>query len=163
MTSSLKPYRKNVGIIVFNRSGEVLAGERVDSPGSFQFPQGGIDSNESPLEAARRELQEETGLLTIEAPIFERKEWLSYLFPSEMPKLRSYCGQTQKWFYFFWEGDPSKLKLDTHQDPEFRRVFWYELGNMIQNCVPFKKTVYQTLAKEGKTIIQDHLKTLANP
>jgi putative (di)nucleoside polyphosphate hydrolase len=50
---------KNVGIVVFNAQGLVLAGERTDRPGSFQLPQGGLDEGESTVDAARRELLEE--------------------------------------------------------------------------------------------------------
>jgi len=57
-----KSYRPNVGIIVFNRKGEVLVGERVGVPDSWQFPQGGIDEGEDPQAAALRELYEEVGI-----------------------------------------------------------------------------------------------------
>ena len=106
----MKPYRKNVGIIVFNRAGQVLAGERIQTGGALQFPQGGLDAGETPLEGALRELYEETGLQLAGPPVAELGEWLRYDFPPDVPaKLQKYQGQEQKWFFFFWDGDPAAL------------------------------------------------------
>ena len=56
-------FRANVGIILSNCDGEVFWGKRIGQT-SWQFPQGGIDEGETPLEAMFRELHEETGLRT---------------------------------------------------------------------------------------------------
>ena len=65
-----KPYRPNVGIALFNASGQVLIGRRFRDDGpeiilpglEWQMPQGGIDAGEDPREAVMRELWEETGV-----------------------------------------------------------------------------------------------------
>ena len=54
-------YRPNVAIIILNNSGQILWCKRKDGNG-WQFPQGGLDKGESPLEAIYRETQEEVGL-----------------------------------------------------------------------------------------------------
>jgi putative (di)nucleoside polyphosphate hydrolase len=67
-------YRPCVGLALFNAEGLVFIGRRADktkrehvAPGhAWQMPQGGIDKGETPLEAARRELQEETNVTSIE-------------------------------------------------------------------------------------------------
>ncbi len=153
MDLSEKPYRKNVGMIVFNSQGKVLVGDRVDYPEKFQFPQGGIDDDEAPLEAAHRELYEEIGL-KLENPVFEVPEWLYYEFPEEIPEhLKKYRGQTQKWFFFKWDGDFSLLNLDLHQR-EFRSLKWMDFEELIEHIVPFKKEVYKKLYKYFITIIK---------
>ena len=118
---SSKAYRKNVGIIVFNNKGEILIGQRYDYPKYYQFPQGGIDKNESPLEAAHRELKEETGISLIGEAIYVTKSWLYYDFPnpssSFINRLQDYQGQMQKWFLFSY--DNSSLNSTDESIDEF--------------------------------------------
>ena len=53
------PYRPCVGIMLVNREGLVFVGRRIDQTiEGWQMPQGGIDDGESPLEAARRYVDE---------------------------------------------------------------------------------------------------------
>ena len=64
------------------------------------MPQGGIDQNESPLSAMKRELAEETSITKIKI-LKEIDKWLEYELP---PNLLGriwkgkYRGQRQKWF-----------------------------------------------------------------
>ena len=53
-------YRPNVGIVICNRKGQVLWAKRYGQ-NSWQFPQGGINDNESAEQAMYRELYEEVG------------------------------------------------------------------------------------------------------
>src|SRR5690606_16137625 len=55
-------FRPNVGIMVANAQGEVLWARRVGQD-AWQFPQGGINPEETPEDALYRELREEIGLL----------------------------------------------------------------------------------------------------
>jgi putative (di)nucleoside polyphosphate hydrolase len=80
------PYRPCVGVVLVNRDGLVFMGQRiggpehVDATHSWQMPQGGIDAGETPLEAAIRELYEETNVRST-TPIAEADEWLAYDLP----------------------------------------------------------------------------------
>ena len=57
------PLRSGVGIIVLNNKNKVFVGKRIDNPKNFwQMPQGGVDKGENFLDAALRELEEETGM-----------------------------------------------------------------------------------------------------
>ena len=84
MTS--RPYRANVGAVLFNRDGLVFVARRADlpnaegAPGGWQLPQGGIEPDEEPRErAVLRELAEEIG--TDRAEILdEYPQWLDYDF-----------------------------------------------------------------------------------
>ena len=105
-------YRKNVGIAVFNKDQKVLMCARADKPGfAWQFPQGGIDNGETPLEAAYRELKEETGITSVEL-VAQLNKPLRYDFPTEIlenfKKLgRNNIGQEQYWVLFYFYGEDS--------------------------------------------------------
>jgi putative (di)nucleoside polyphosphate hydrolase len=140
------PYRRNVGVVLVNRDGLVFAGQRRDSETpAWQMPQGGIDEGESPLEAALRELEEETGvpreLVRIEA---ETPGWLRYDLP---PEIRSrvwkgrYRGQEQKWFLMRFLGDDSQINIATAH-PEFSEWAWLSPRDLVERIVPFKRDVY---------------------
>ncbi len=145
-------------MIVFNASGLVLAGDRIQYPGHFQFPQGGIDDGEEPGEAAIRELYEELGL-QLKAPEGEIPGWLTYEFPEDIPPhLKKYRGQKQKWFYFRWDGDPDSLDLEIHER-EFNSVRWMELSELVRNIIPFKKDVYREIEKHARRFISEHLQS----
>jgi putative (di)nucleoside polyphosphate hydrolase len=159
--NKLKPYRKNVGMVVFNSQKQVLVGDRIDYPEKYQFPQGGIDEGETPLKAAQRELYEEIGL-KLDNPVYEIPEWLKYEFPEDIPKhLKKYRGQMQKWFFFYWDGDPSQLKLDNHIK-EFRTVKWMELNTLVENIVEFKKDVYKIIKKHFDEFVPKFLEQQKN-
>ena len=52
--------RERVEVLLRNKLGKILMGRKPTS-GGWIFPGGGIDEGETPVEAARREVQEETG------------------------------------------------------------------------------------------------------
>jgi putative (di)nucleoside polyphosphate hydrolase len=156
MSEDLKEYRANVGIVVINNEGKVLVGERVNYPGVFQYPQGGIDKDEDPLSAARRELFEEIGLkLNDTLPIDEISDWLIYDFPHDIPKrLKKYKGQKQKWFFFRWDGNLNELSLD-HHEKEFSLLKWADAADITENIVDFKRATYRIIEKRLESVISN--------
>ncbi len=57
------PYRPCVGLMLRNADGDVFVGQRRDrDTDAWQMPQGGVDKEEDPRDAALRELWEETGI-----------------------------------------------------------------------------------------------------
>ena len=113
------PYRDCVGICLFNTDNKVWIGNRYgaseleNSSHTWQMPQGGIDKGEEPLEAAIRELYEETSIQSVSL-IREAPEWLQYDFPDyvvKKGKIGKYKGQRQRWFAFRFEGDESEIDV----------------------------------------------------
>ncbi|AFY72233.1 NTP pyrophosphohydrolase [Synechococcus sp. PCC 7502] len=157
--NKLKPYRQNVGIIVFNQNGEVLAGERTNVLGAWQFPQGGIDTGEDPKTAALRELYEEVGISDAEL-VKESEEWLYYDFPESL-KLTSgmaaYRGQMQKWFLVYWNHPATDCDLDIHQR-EFTQVKFMPFSECVDAVVEFKREVYIRLLEIFTPAIATYLR-----
>src|SRR5690554_407736 len=74
-------FRPNVGIILCNGDNQVLWAQRAQHD-SWQFPQGGIKSNETPEQAAYRELMEEVGLSPGHVQLLATSRgWLRYRLP----------------------------------------------------------------------------------
>ena len=100
-----RPYRPCVGLMVFNDFGEVFSGQRLDNPNdAWQLPQGGIDDGENPIEAAFRELEEETSIKSV-TYVAEYPEWIKYDVPINLANnlwQGKYRGQTQKWIFGLW-------------------------------------------------------------
>ena len=46
--TDLSLYRRCAGVVLANRKGLIFTGERIDTPGAWQMPQGGIDEGEDP-------------------------------------------------------------------------------------------------------------------
>jgi putative (di)nucleoside polyphosphate hydrolase len=154
-----KPYRKNVGMVIFNRNGEVLMGERLKVEGSWQFPQGGIDQGEEDLKAAQRELYEEVGIAEAKL-VYEHPEWLYYDFPPDLKLwggLQKYQGQMQKWFLFFWDHPADRCNLDTHER-EFSTVKFIPIARCADTIVEFKQAVYLELIQSFAPAIAAYLK-----
>ena len=81
-----KKYRPNVAVIIVNQSGKVLWCRRKQHDG-WQFPQGGIDKRETPVEAVLRETKEEVGLDENDIEIvYESQQWFKYQVPKAKRK-----------------------------------------------------------------------------
>lgn len=154
------PYRPNVGIVVFNKEGLTLVGERLDHLGAWQYPQGGVDEGEDFAAAARRELGEETGITDAEF-IFEAPEYLYYDFPPSLkiPRMTDrYRGQKQKWYLAWWDFPVTRSNLKTHQQ-EFARVSFMPMAEATNQIVPFKRDIYAELERIFLPKIHDYLRT----
>lgn len=138
------PYRPCVGLALFNRDGKVFVGERIDTPGAWQMPQGGVDEGEDILAAAYRELMEEVG--TDKAELIEvAGTRLRYDLPAELQrKLWNgvYRGQEQTWVALRFTGDESDINLNAHDPAEFMAWKWVALDQVADMIVPFKRDLY---------------------
>tara|TARA_B100001027_G_scaffold215628_1_gene189989 strand:+ start:551 stop:1018 length:468 start_codon:yes stop_codon:yes gene_type:complete len=146
------PMRQGVGIIVLNDNNKVFVGRRKDNPvNKWQMPQGGIDENEKPLNAMKRELAEETSITKIKV-LKEIDNWLEYeLPPNLLGKIwkGKYRGQKQKWFIVKFIGKEDEINLKT-KNPEFIEWKWIDYNLLPDVIVSFKKEVYKKLKNEIK-------------
>jgi putative (di)nucleoside polyphosphate hydrolase len=154
------PHRPCVGIAVFNRAGRVFIGRRkrtagpehVDASHAWQMPQGGIDRDEAPREAALRELYEETSIRSVSF-LAEAPDWLSYDLPEAVAGRAwkgRYRGQTQKWFAFRFEGEDDEIDIATPgggHKAEFEAWRWERLERLPDLIIPFKRDVYNEVMR----------------
>ena len=146
-------YRPAVGVAVFNEQGHVWLGKRFGEKGPYtwQMPQGGIDKDEKPKVAAKRELWEETGIRKKDVTLLGSVEdWLYYDFPPEHTgsKSRGWVGQKQKWYAFRFHGNEKHIDLKSHGPQEFSKWKWAPLTKAPKLIVPFKRKVYERLIIE---------------
>ena len=142
------PYRRGVGIALIDARGRVFVAERIDTPGAWQMPQGGIDEGERPRAAAIRELKEETGIDRA-CIVAVTPTWLRYDLPKALIgkvwKGR-YRGQMQKWFLMRFLGQDDDIDLAAHH-AEFARWKWLPFARLPGVIVGFKREIYRRVVK----------------
>ena len=144
------PLRTGVGIILLNHENKIFVGKRIDNPKNFwQMPQGGVNQNENFLKAAKRELEEETGIKSVEL-VKELNGWLGYDLPENLlGKVLEgkYRGQKQKWFIMKFVGKDNEINVKT-KNPEFLDWKWIRVSELPSIAVSFKVNLYKKLKKE---------------
>lgn len=144
-------FRANVGIILANTQGQVLWAKRVGHD-SWQFPQGGIHPDETPLQAMYRELYEEVGLSPHHVRVLAvTQDWLRYRLPRRYVRTDQtpMCiGQKQKWFLLYLdEKNTDHIRFDVAK-PEFDHWQWVSYWYPLHHVVAFKRHVYQRALTE---------------
>ncbi len=156
-------YRANVGIVIANDKRQVLLAKRCQQD-SWQLPQGGIDENETDIEALFRELQEETGLCAEDVEVIAKTpKWLRYNLPNHHIKRwqKPTCiGQKQVWFLLKLTSDENNIKLNTHPKVEFDDWVWVDYWHPIETVIEFKKTVYEDMLKSLAPVLFNNQHTI---
>ena len=155
------PLRTGVGIVLLNSENKVFVGKRIANPqNAWQMPQGGVDKNEHLLDAAKRELKEETGIKSIKY-LGEMQGWLEYNLPENLlGKIWNgrYRGQKQKWFIMRFIGKEDEISIK-QKKPEFSDWKWVSSKELPEVAVDFKIKIYTLLADEIElTYKQDFFK-----
>ncbi len=152
-------FRPNVGIILLGDNGKVLWARRIRDDG-WQFPQGGINSDETPEEAMYRELHEEVGLKPDQVSILGvTPGWLRYRLPKKLQRTHSkpLCiGQKQVWYLLRLLVDEEAVDLQATDHPEFGRWRWVNYWYPVNHVVSFKRNVYQQALKALEPFAREH-------
>lgn len=140
-----------MGIILSNREGRLLWARRIGQD-AWQFPQGGIHSDETPEEALYRELSEEIGLQPGHVDVMgSTRGWLRYRLPDRYIRRDTHplcIGQKQVWFMLRLLSDDRFVQLDGTDEPEFEEWRWVTYWRPLREVVPFKRRVYECALKE---------------
>lgn len=155
-------YRAGAGAVIIDGRGLVLALERAAIIGAWQLPQGGLKCGEEPLDAAYREIAEETGIAGSELELLKSApEPLAYELPPEARSGKSGRGQVHYWFLFRFHGEVSDINVE--RGGEFRAWQWLPLSELLLKTVEFRRPVYRRLgelfegylARQDRTILGD--------
>lgn len=150
-------YRPNVAIVLLRDDGRVFWARRIYRDG-WQFPQGGMRSDETPEEAMYRELHEETGLTPEHVQILAATPgWLRYKLPERYVRYsnRQVCvGQKQVWFLLRFVGDDSAVALDRTPEPEFDLWRWVDFWYPLKQVVHFKRRVYEQALQQFEPVVR---------
>lgn len=159
-------FRPNVGIILSNRKGQLLWARRVGQD-AWQFPQGGMRSDETPAEAMYRELTEEVGLRPEQVEVIgSTRGWLRYRLPRQYIRhgTTPLCiGQKQVWFLLRFLGDDSAFSLDGCEEPEFCTYQWVDFWYPADNVITFKRAVYRKALTLLEPLAESHLSASCLP
>lgn len=140
-----RPYRACVGIMLINKADLVLVARRIDQRAeAWQMPQGGVEDDETPRQAALRELEEEIGTNRAEI-VAESEDWIPYDLPRDLADKvwhGRFRGQTQKWFAMRFLGTDEDVNLAT-AEPEFDDWKWTSMATLPDVAVHFKRENYR--------------------
>lgn len=149
-------FRLNVGIILVGPENRLFLARRVGQD-AWQFPQGGIQKNETLYQALYRELHEEVGLEQKDVAILAcSRHWLKYRLPPKFVRhdVQPVCiGQKQKWFMLKLISDEANVQLNCTETPEFDEWRWVDYWDPLKRVIDFKKAVYRRALKEFSTLL----------
>jgi putative (di)nucleoside polyphosphate hydrolase len=137
-------FRAGAGAVIIDGRGMVLALERAGIKGAWQLPQGGLKKGEEPLDAAYREIEEETGIVKRNLELLATApEPLVYELPPDARSEKTGRGQVQYWFLFRFHGNDDSINIE--RGGEFQSWRWLPFPELIESTVEFRRPVYRKL------------------
>lgn len=145
-------YRKGIGVILLNCENKIICFRRADFPDSWQGPEGGIDDDESILNALKREVFEEIGLKQEDYEVIKQtSKPFKYLY-NKNNKVRhfGFDGQEKIFFLLKLKRDNfNDFKYDNTDSIEFTEAKSLDEANDLIELVPnFKKELYLFVLKD---------------
>jgi putative (di)nucleoside polyphosphate hydrolase len=140
-------YRPAVAAILQDRAGRILICERSDTSGAWQFPQGGMETGETPVAALTREVLEEISLPRSAYSIGPVRGPYRYRFPAGLTK-KGFRGQAHYYFLLRLRG-PKSLVNVTGSNAEFRSARWIRPEEFdLAWLPPMKRRTYRRVLQD---------------
>ncbi len=145
-------YKPGAVIVLLDDNANVFVAERSGTAGAWQFPQGGLDEGEEPLEGAIRELFEETAIEEKDITLLTQTPfWTWYDWPEEnkpaldkrKPQYAQFKGARHIWFFFKFNGDKSEIDIAKAQDKEFAGHKWVKPEWIQSNTIEMRQDSYK--------------------
>jgi putative (di)nucleoside polyphosphate hydrolase len=131
-------------MMLLNAAKKVFVAKRIDTRlAGWQMPQGGIDEEESHVQAAFRELKEEIGTNNVPAELI-KNFWQG-----------KYRGQQQIWFAMHFLGDDAEINLLHSDHAEFSQWQWLDINELADITIPFKRQLYRDVIAELRPKIDE--------
>lgn len=147
-------FRLGVGMVIVNKKGQLFSACRSDCANAWQFPQGGVEPDETERDALYRELYEETSLQPQHVEcIAQTKTYLGYSFPLDKCLALGARGQVQRWFLLRLLAEEDCINLTTSQEVEFSKWRWVNYWQPLEEIVAFKRDVYHAVLREFANFI----------
>jgi putative (di)nucleoside polyphosphate hydrolase len=145
-------FRAGAAAVIRNASGLILCFERIDTPGAWQLPQGGLKEHEEPLQGIYREIFEETALPPDQLELLTwYPEPLAYELPAGLRNAKNGRGQVLYCFLFHLVG--TDTTIDLARGEEFRSWKWISFQGLLTSVVEFRRPVYRRLAEWFQTMV----------
>lgn len=140
-------YRPAVAAILQDRSGRILICERTDTPGAWQFPQGGLEAGETPVAALIREVLEEISLPRNAYGIGRVLGPYRYRFPPGVTK-KGFRGQAHHYFLLRLRRAKTLVNV-AGADAEFRSTRWIRPDEFnLAWLPPMKRQTYRRVLQD---------------
>ncbi len=161
------PRRSCVGIMLVNSFGQIWLGRRTPkwladrSACIWQMPQGGIEPNEDPCDAALRELAEETAACSVEI-IGKAAQPISFDLPPHLIGValkRRYRGQSLQWYAMRFVGHDSEIDIRARngRKSEFNAWRWAHPDAALDHVPEFKREMYRRVLAEFAPLLRRHV------
>mgnify|MGYP000861666249 CR=1 FL=1 len=143
-------YRQNVAAVVINHDKQVLVCKRNVPQEHWQFPQGGVDENESEEQGLLRELQEELGSTKFSL-LYKSKHLYRFEWPKNQLRNDGLIGQEQRYYLVLFWGVDSELNLEKRSLTDFK---WIPIEDVIDTVFPTRRQIYEAVLKEFIPVIK---------
>jgi len=147
------PYRPNVCILLFNKEKKLLLGERKNCPGVWQFPQGGVELDQSIEDNVLREVNEELGLASSLVEIIGCLK-ARHRYDFDVPPAYAegvWRGQDQTFWLLRFLGSDSDILLNG-ADPEFDSWCWVTSKEVRSRADKIRLSGYEAALKEYEIV-----------